>query len=251
MASDDNLNISELAKRFLNAVESTGKSKYELSKLVPLFSGPKFTNIKKGANEPSRKMIEALVEFDNNINESWILTGEGQMRNGSYLEKRRAIKLKNQNKEKAVPLFDTVATGSDTETDLSPISHASGTIVVGDLLQDSQAAMRIYGNSMLPNYPSGCVVGLIECDKTFIEPGEVYVLETEDRRLLKRLFYKDDEFASGYFMCVSDNIMKFEGGSRHGKLAYPAFTVPIDKVYRLYLVTGVIKRNANSQVIRR
>jgi len=201
----------------------------------------------------STRLADKIIKVFPQYRKEWLVFGTGEKLNNSqtYLEKRRTIKLQNSKKEKAVPLFDAIATGSDTETDMSPISHASDTIVVGDLLQDSQAAMRIYGNSMLPNYPSGCVVGLIQCDKTFIEPGEVYVLETDDRRVLKRLFYKDDDFESGFFMCVSDNTHKFEGGSRNGKLAYPAFTIPIDMVRRLYLVTGVIKRNTNSMVIKR
>jgi phage repressor protein C with HTH and peptisase S24 domain len=201
----------------------------------------------------SNKLADKIIGQFPQYRKEWLVFGTGEKYDDSrpYLEKRRTIKLENTKKEKAVPLIDAVATGSDTENDMSPISHASDTIVVGDLLQDSQAAMRIYGNSMLPNYPSGCVVGLIQCDKTFIEPGEVYVLETDDRRVLKRLFYKDDDYSSGFFYCVSDNTMKFEGGSRNGKLAYPGFTIPIDKVIRLFLVTGVIKRNTNSQVIRR
>lgn len=154
-------------------------------------------------------------------------------------------------RKKTIPFYDAPASAGLTETDMSPIHAPSGTIDVGDLLHDSQAAIRIYGNSMLPNYPPGCVIGLVKCTKDFIEPGEVYVIETRDRRLLKRLFYKNDDTDGDLIICYSDNIMKFEGGARDGKLAYPPFELPKKEIINLFVVTGVIKRNTNSVIINR
>jgi hypothetical protein len=153
--------------------------------------------------------------------------------------------------KKKIPFYDAEASAGPVETDMTPISAPSGTIDIGDLLQDSQAAIRIYGNSMIPNYPPGCVVGLVKCNKDFIEPGEVYVVETEDRRMLKRLFYRDDNPASEYITCYSDNTMKFKDGARDGKLAYPPFDIHFDNIISLFTVTGVIKRNANSVIMHR
>lgn len=180
--------------------------------------------------------------------EKWIKEGIGE--NFSYRESRHTNKL-NKEKKRAIPFYDAPAIGGLEETEMTPMHAPAGTIDVGDLLHDSQAAIRIYGNSMLPNYPPGCVVGLVKCHSLFIEPGEVYVLETRDRRLLKRLFYKEDAPESDKFLCYSDNIMKFDGGSRNGKLAYPPFELPKKDVVRMFVVTGVIKRNANSVIINR
>lgn len=180
--------------------------------------------------------------------EKWIKEGIGE--NFNFRESMNDYKL-NKERKKTIPFYDAEATAGIMETEMTPISAPSGTIDIGDLLHDSQAAIRIYGNSMLPNYPPGCVVGLTKCRAMFIEPGEVYVIETRDRRLLKRLFYKDDASNSDKFLCYSDNIMKFDGGSRNGKLAYPPFEIPKDEVVNLFVVTGVIKRNANSVIINR
>lgn len=101
---------------------------------------------------------------------------------------KRRNDLKNNSDKKRIPFYDAPAAGSDVAiTDMTAIHAPAGTIDVGDLLHDSEAAIRIYGNSMLPNYPPGCVVGLAKCNTSFIEPGEVYVIETRDRRILKRL----------------------------------------------------------------
>lgn len=180
--------------------------------------------------------------------EAWITHGMGE--NYNYQNSRRDKKTSFE-KKKSIPFYDAEAVGGLSETEMTPIHAPAGTIDVGDLLHDSQAAIRIYGNSMLPNYPPGCVVGLVRCRSMFIEPGEVYVIETSDRRLLKRLFYKEDASDSDKFLCYSDNTMKFDGGSRNGKLAYPPFELPKSEVINMFVVTGVIKRNANSVIINR
>ena len=100
--------------------------------------------------------------------------------------------------------------------------------------------MRVYGNSMVPNYPAGCVVGLKTHSDSFIEPGSVYVIETAENRYLKRLYYNKDKTA---FRCVSDNHMLHDSGPMKGELYYPDFEIPFNEVIRLSRVTGVIKRN--------
>jgi phage repressor protein C with HTH and peptisase S24 domain len=198
----------------------------------------------------------ARLEKRAGISPDWIKTGKGKMVVGlptaevPYQEKRRSLK-NSAETNRRIPLYDAPAAGGITETDMTAIHAPAGTIDVGDLLHDSQAAIRIYGNSMLPGYPPGCVVGLNKVTADFIEPGEVYVIETRDRRILKRLFYMDDDPISDAVLCVSDNSMLFEGGARHGKLAYPPFLIPKKEIIQLFVVTGVIKRNTNSVIINR
>jgi hypothetical protein len=168
----------------------------------------------------------------------------------SYQKQRAELKLNTDRRK--VPFFDTEATATNISQDAAPVYLPEGSIDVGDLLNDSEAAIRIYGNSMLPNYPPGCVVGLVKITQSFIQPGEVYVIETTDgQRLLKRLFYKDDNPDNDSIACYSDNAMKFEGGSRNGKQAYPPFNIHKKDIIKLFIVTGVIKRNTNSIIIKR
>jgi len=168
----------------------------------------------------------------------------------NYLTERLDKKNTSINK-KTIPFYDAEAVGGKTDVDMIPITDPNNSIDVGDLLSDSEAAIRIFGNSMLPNYPSGCVVGLVRHTESFIVPGEIYVVETVNARLLKRLFYKDDNPESDKVTCISDNTMVFDCGARKGKLAYPAFDIPLAEVIKLYIVTGVIKRNTNSLVINK
>ena len=208
------------------------------------FSKPVVSNYLSGRVEASKNFIESFEKFYK-VN---IFENNLEIKEETYLAKRRNLK---NISEKRIPFYDAEASAGIVETELTPIHAPAGTIDVGDLLHDSKAAIRIYGNSMLPNYPPGCVLGLDLAVSKFIEPGEVYVIETRDRRIFKRLFYKDDEADSDFITCYSDNTMLFEGGARHGKLAYPPFNLPKNEIVKVFVVTGLIKRNANSVIINR
>lgn len=146
-----------------------------------------------------------------------------------------------------IPFYDAeAAAGQSYEVDVSGLKEPTGTIDIGDMLRDSQAAMRVYGNSMIPSYPPGCVIGLRRNHDGFIEPGTVYVIETKSNRYIKRLFYNKDRTG---LMCISDSEIKFTHGPMEGEYFYPPFEIPLDSVVALYDVTGVIKRNKNSAII--
>lgn len=141
---------------------------------------------------------------------------------------------------KVIPYYDAeVAAGLSYEVEMSQ-SRPVGMIEIGGLLKDSEFAMRVYGNSMVPNYPAGCVIGMRQYNEHFIEPGTVYVIETAENRFLKRLYYNKEKTA---FRCVSDNHMKHESGPMEGEFFYPEFEIPFEDVRRLFRVTGVVKRN--------
>lgn len=147
-----------------------------------------------------------------------------------------------------IPFYDVEATGGLNGGDVSAVSRPTGTIDIGDILRDSEAAIRIAGNSMMPGYPPGCVVGLVAKRNRNITPGEVYVYEDEDGRYCKRLFYKDDDPTSDTLICYSDTTTRFESGPRKDKLFYPPYELKISAIVRLFSVTGVVKRNTNGVI---
>lgn len=172
------------------------------------------------------------------FNITWLLTGEGEMLKtgkAEVVEETRAIST-----GKVIPYYDAeVAAGTSYGMDMVQ-TQPVGMIEIGGLLKDSEFAMRVYGNSMVPNYPAGCVIGLRQYTERFIEPGTVYVIETSENRFLKRLYYNKNKDA---FRCLSDNHMKHEAGPMEGEYFYPEFEIAFADVQRLLRVTGVIKRN--------
>lgn len=146
--------------------------------------------------------------------------------------------ISNNKGGKMVPIINTSSAAGDTNIELS--GSREGWINIGDLLKDSEGALYVYGNSMIPGYPPGALLGLKKRFDSFIEPGSVYVVQTQTNRYVKRLYYNKDKTA---FMCLSDNHFKHEDGPLKGEYFYPPFDIPFKEVVYIWDVTGVIKRN--------
>lgn len=158
-----------------------------------------------------------------------------------YTAKRRQLK---NSKENTLTYYDVgAAAGKLSGGEILPVKKSEGVLHISDLFKGSQFAIRISGNSMTPNYPRGAIIGIREIEDKHITPGSVYVIEKGNDLWIKRLFYKDDQQESAVFECISDNTMKHESGPRQGKLCYPPFYIEIDKVRKLFKVTGIYKPN--------
>ena len=189
-------------------------------------------NMRKGVGNDA---LERISNKYPELNTGWLLTGEGVML------KSGSATTDNSTPGKVIPFYDVeAAAGSGYGMNMQAVSQPVGMIEIGSILRDSESALRVYGNSMVPNYPAGCVVGLKEHLDSFIEPGCVFVVETEDNRYIKRLYYNSDRTA---FRCISDNTMKHDDGPMRGEFIYQEFEIPLQEVKRIFRVTGVIKRN--------
>ena len=142
---------------------------------------------------------------------------------------------------KLVPVYNAKAAAGNANVDM--YGSRTGWINVGDLLKDSEASLYVYGNSMIPGYPPGSLIGIRPLNESFIEPGSVYVVQTESNRYIKRLYYNKDKTA---LICMSDNHIKHTDGPMEGDYFYPPFEIPIPAIKIIYKVIGVIKRNSVS-----
>ena len=76
MQTNQEIKLSKLAERFLDAMKTLGISGYKLKQDGIINSEPTLTKIKKGVQQPSRKTIELFcVKYG--VSESWLYTGEG------------------------------------------------------------------------------------------------------------------------------------------------------------------------------
>ena len=171
-----------------------------------------------------------------NVNPEWLKGNTERM-----LKSEDIINNTENTVSNKIPFYDSApGAGNQYRMDMSPVATPSSLIEIGDELKDSECALRVYGNSMVPNYPAGCIIGLKLHKEHFIEPGQVYVIETSEDRYLKRLYYNSDQ---SKLRCVSDNTMIHESGPMKGDYFYQDFYIPLEDVKRLYRVVGVIKRN--------
>lgn len=142
---------------------------------------------------------------------------------------------------KLVPVYNAKAAAGKANVDM--YGSRTSWINVGDLLKDSEASLYVYGNSMIPGYPPGSLIGIRPLNESFIEPGSVYVVETESNRYIKRLYYSKDKTA---LICMSDNHIKHTDGPMEGEYFYPPFEIPLSSIRIIHKVIGVIKRNSIS-----
>ena len=194
-----------------------GQSKFE--KLCGLSNG--YINNSKG-NFGSAN-IEDILKACDDLNRSWLLTGEGEMlkskndpcdKDGSGNED---IEIEHV---RLLPLFAhggslsdfTVSVkDSDCEKVVSPVKGAD-------------FAIQVTGDSMAPEYPSGSVILIKKINESaFIEWGKAYVLDTENGSVVKKVVPSDKE---GCIRCVSIN----------PDPSFAPFDVPLSSVFGIYRV---------------
>lgn len=157
-----------------------------------------------------------------------------------------ALKLRN-NQSKGIPYFDVTATGSDKAVTVhnKGVQTPSTFINVGDLMPKAECVIRVAGNSMTPNYPSGSLIGLRKISDGLFDFGAVYVIETEDNRFIKRIFKgKDDDHIQLY----SDNDSLYTEGARKGMQMYENFDLHKKHIKRVFKVVGRAAFNDHSHI---
>lgn len=186
-------------------------------------------NVTAALNGDSKFLTDNFLErfnvaFDNMFNIKWLITGEGDMlSSSSSTQPQPSVKNERVADDEAykVPLvpisalggslndFNTTVCRDDCETVISPI-------------KDIDMAIKISGDSMEPEYPSGSTVLIKKINEhAFLEWGKVYVLSTCNGTVIKRLMPTDDP---NKVLCESINPK------------YPPFEVSLEHVYGVYIV---------------
>lgn len=135
----------------------------------------------------------------------------------------------NKQNPHRIPLFDTIAVGglSLLMEDQQAYNVPTTMIEPGDILKGATGSLRVYGHSMFPKYPAGCIVGYREADRELIIWGEDYVIELDNRRIIKRV---EKHEKHDYVRAVSYN--------KSEEYRYEDLDIPLKKIRRLYFVVG-------------
>lgn len=183
-----------IRKRLVQYIESKGISKYRFYKEMNLSNG--FLD-KEGSIRSD--ICEKISYQYKDISLEWLITGGGDMIKKDEKELERFM---NMQSIYSVPLLPVNAQGgpfddfeaqvklNDCERIISPVS-------------DVDFAITITGKSMEPDYPSGAKILIKQVDENiFLEWGSVYVLDTINGAVVKRIkpTHKD-----GIIMCCSIN----------------------------------------------
>jgi hypothetical protein len=133
-----------------------------------------------------------------------------------------------------VPFYDAVAVGGHALlADQTPISEPAEYVNPGDFLKTATGTLRVYGHSGFPKYPAGSIIAFKETKSNTIHYGEDYVIELDDRRVIKRVQRSKKE---GHIQLNSYNTMKDDTGS----LVYAPYEISLAEIKRMNMVLGLV-----------
>ncbi len=144
---------------------------------------------RKAGRDLSTSVVEQILNFYKDLNRVWLITGDGEMLlktepKAEQTAEQTGVLAKNPNEVYLLPVsaqagslndFVTSVKKDDCEKIISPI-------------YDVDFAITVSGDSMAPEYPNGSRIFIKKIDeKAFIEWGKVYVLDTCNGTVVKRL----------------------------------------------------------------
>lgn len=187
-----------------------GQGKFE--KLSGLSNGY-LTQLRKAPG--SEKLQRILCAFPD-LNRTWLLTGEGEMLTGE-----QTIQSSTESDIHLIPLLPVSAQGGSLNDFVVSIKESSCEKIISPI-KGADYAMSVSGESMAPEYPSGSQILIKRIDeKAFIDWGRVYVLDTCNGTVIKRLFPSE---TADKVLCKSINP------------EFPPFEVLLSDVYAVYRV---------------
>lgn len=221
--------------RISKFIENQGISVSAFEKSIHASDGMLRRAIKNGTDIQS-KWITAISDNYPKLNIEWLITGKGEMIITSYNNKNEINEsiptyTKSDEKGKGIPLIPVECMAGNAKGDICVMDNdiIDSYVVPEFKSKGVEFLIRVSGASMYPKYSNG---DLLACrpvkDLSFFQWGKVYVLDTEQGALVKRLFPCNDD--KECLECRSDN-----SGN------YPPFQIRKSSVRSVAIVVGVIR----------
>ena len=168
----------------------------------------------------SSTMENKILSKFKDVSRSWLLTGEGEMlRDGVSAEK--TVDDEKENKAYTIPLLPVSAQGGSLSNFAESVRESDCEKIISPI-KGADFAMPVAGDSMAPEYLAGSQIFIKKInERAFIDWGRVYVLDTCNGTVIKRVYPTDDP-----------NIVE----CRSINPEYPPFKVSVEDVYGMYRV---------------
>lgn len=195
--------IQEIASRegiTIGAMErSLGASKGVLSRAI------------SNGTDIQSKWIQILVENYPLYSSEWLLTGTGNMLKSDLdkpieAHKRSTEPPKSSNKRRGIPLIpiDAVAGFPSADNDGVYMEDCEHYSIPEFEAKGANFLIRVSGDSMHPLYENGDIIACRKIsDILFFQWGGIYVLDTSQGALVKRVEEAEDDQES--ILCISEN----------------------------------------------
>lgn len=175
----------------------------------------------------SMESVEKFYSTYNEVNPEWILTGKGSMLKSDLVKKNDSV---NEPRAEYIPLIPIEAIAGKANNGGIQILQKDiidGYVIPEFTQRGVEYIIRVSGSSMYPKYSSGDLLGCKTVnDTSFFQWGKIYVLDTDQGPMVKRLFPTEK---ANVLECRSDN------------KDYPPFPINRDSVYRIAIVVGVLR----------
>ena len=136
--------------------------------------------------KPSAKVLKKIKERYPQVNTDWLESGEGEMFTSSYPAAGDSVTY--------VPLLPISVQGGSPKDFEAQVREYECEMVVSPI-KDASHASTVTGDSMAPEYPSGCKILVKRINEVaFIEWGRTYELDTVNGPVIKNVFpCKEDD----------------------------------------------------------
>lgn len=217
-------------------IENEGLSVRQFESLIGSSDGKIAKFIASNSSLKSDTLIKVMEIFPH-LSINWLLTGEGEMllsssdkHEGTTKELQRNYEETTDLSKAGIPLIpvDAVAGFNGIDSPSIHIDDCQRYLVPEFKQLNAEFMIRVSGSSMYPKYSSG---DILACRKltsyNFIQWGKIYVIDSEQGAMVKRLFPCDED--ADYVICKSDNPN------------YPPFELPKTEIRSLSIVLGAIR----------
>lgn len=205
--------MKERMKRFDEFMQYKGLNDNQVTVQCSLSKGL-LGRARKGLSDLGTNAIIKLANVYGDLNETWLLTGEGEMLNYS----------EEEDPDKEIPLLPVSAIGGSLSgDDIGVMPYECERIL--SPIREAELAIRVSGDSMYPRYPNGSMVFVRKWDASrYIDYGKYYVLNTTNGTIIKQVRKGEGET----LRCVSVN------------QDYDPYDIPKSEVRAMYVVLGCL-----------
>lgn len=171
--------------------------------------------------------IDLIYEKCVDINLTWLLTGEGSMLHNEEKRQSAPVATKTENPNEGIPLIPIHAMAGAFTGEAQVLECDCERYVV-PAFRGADFLIPVKGVSMHPRFNSGDIVACkrLNMNNIFFQWNKVYVLDTDQGALIKRLKPGSDK---DHVLVVSDNA------------SFDPFELDVHNIYNVALVIGVIR----------
>lgn len=220
--------ISTIKKNILYFIENQSIKKEDFYKNTGI-SASNFKGVGLKSEMSSDKIAKILSIYPF-IDSNWLLTGKGQMLNYHITDNLVSEPPEGYHvnrKTEGIPLIPIEAMAGFGGGDRQVLEYECEFFSI-PTFKGADFLIQVKGSSMYPTYSSGDIVACKKLvrDDVFFQWNKVYVIDTEQGALIKRIAEGKDQ---DHVMIVSDNEK------------YQPFNLPKYKIHAISIVMGVIR----------